>query len=80
MAEQFKHPLARSACLRPAVSLDGAERQNLIIVTTLQLDPKRDGYKREFVEKLSRAAKNHLSHVPNAQGFVLINRPRDWRA
>ena len=80
MAEGFKHPLARGACLRPAVSLDGTERQILVIVTTLHLDPKREGYKKAFVEKLSRAAKEYLLHAPNANGFVLVNRLRDWLA
>ncbi len=55
MIEQFKHPLARGACLRPAASLDGDERLILVIVTTLQLDPDREGYKKSLFEKLSRA-------------------------
>jgi hypothetical protein len=79
MPGSFKHPLARVACLRPAVSLDGAERLMLVIATTLELDRAQKDYKKTFVDRLSRAAKEHLSRFPNVSGFVLINRLRDWR-
>ena len=78
MAEEFKHPLARGACLRPAYSLNGTQRVVLVIVTTLQLEPIRKGYKKFLVEKLSQAAKEYLANMPNAKGFVLINRLRNW--
>ena len=79
MAVDFKRPLARSACLRPVVSIDGPERLLLVVVTTLQLDPERQGYKKAFVDRLSHAARNYLAHQPNSAGFVLINRLRDWK-
>jgi hypothetical protein len=57
----FKHPLARSACLRPAHSLDGTVRFILVIVTTLELDHRHKGYKKPFVERLSQAAREHVA-------------------
>jgi hypothetical protein len=80
MPASFNHPLARGVCLRPAVSLDGAERPMLVVVTTLQLDPSREGYRRSYVERLSRAAKEHLSRFPDVAEFVLTNRLRDWHS
>ena len=52
----FSHPLARSASVFAAKNNDGSEYRVLAIVTTLELDPKSQNYKRLFVEKLSRAA------------------------
>ena len=52
----------------------------LAIVTTLELDPKSQNYKKPFVEKLSRAAKDYLADSDEAAAFVLMNRPRDWGA
>jgi hypothetical protein len=51
----------------------------LVIATTLELDRAQKGYKKTFVERLSRAVKEHLSRFPDVAGFVLINRLRDWR-
>ena len=51
----------------------------LAIVTTLELDRKSQNYKKRFVEKLSRAAKDFLADSDKAAAFVLINRPKDWR-
>jgi hypothetical protein len=75
---EFRHPLARSACLRPAHSLDGTVRFILVIVTTLELDHRHNGYKKPFVDRLSRAAREHVARLPKVEGFVLMNRPRDW--
>ncbi len=80
MSGEFKHPLARAACLRHAVGVDGSERLLLVVVTTLQLDPEGRGYKKAFVDKLSHAAREYLSRLPNPAGFVLINRLRDWQS
>ena len=52
----------------------------LAIVTTLELDPKSQNYKRLFVEKLSRAASDYLADSEEVAAFVLMNRPRDWGA
>jgi hypothetical protein len=42
----FSHPLARSAGVFPAKNNDGSEYRVLAIVTTLELDPKSQNYKR----------------------------------
>ena len=52
----FSHPLARSASVFTAKNNDGSEYRVLAIVTTLELDPMSQNYKKPFVEKLSRAA------------------------
>ena len=52
----------------------------LAMVTTLELDPKSQNYKRLFVEKLSRAATDYRAHSDEAAAFVLMNRQRDWGA
>ena len=52
----------------------------LAVVTTLELDPKSQNYKKRFVEKLSRAARDYLADSDEAAAFVLMNRPRDWGA
>jgi hypothetical protein len=50
----------------------------LVIVTTLELDPASPRYKERLVEQLSHAAHSHLAKFSDADGFVLINRPRHW--
>jgi hypothetical protein len=76
----FSHPLARSAGVFTAKNIDGSEYRVLAIVTTLELDPKRQNHKKAFVEKLSKAAKDYLADSDKATAFVLMNRPRDWSA
>ena len=76
----FSHPLARSASVFTAKNNDGSEYRVLAIVTTLELDPKSQNYKKPLVKKLSRAAKEYLADSDDATAFVLMNRPRDWRA
>jgi hypothetical protein len=76
----FSHPLARGSKVFLARSLDDKEYAVLAIVTTLELDPGSHGYKKRYVEKLSRAAKKYLAESGSATTFVLINRPKDWRA
>ena len=76
----FSHPLARSAKLFTVKNNDGSEYRALAVVTTLELDPKSQNYKKLFVERLSRAATDFLNDSREATAFVLINRPRDWRA
>ena len=71
----FSHPLARSASVFTAKNNDGSEYRVLAIVTTLELDPKSQNYKKPFVEKLSRAAKDYLADSDEAAAFVLMNRP-----
>ena len=76
----FSHPLARSASVFTAKNHDGTAYRVLAIVTTLELDPKSQNYKKRFVEKLSRAANGYLAGSDEATAFVLMNRPRDWGA
>jgi hypothetical protein len=76
----FSHPLARRASVFTAKNSDGSEYGVLVIVTTLELDPKSQNYKKPFVEKLSRAARDYLAGSEEAAAFVLMNRPRDWGA
>ena len=59
---------------------DDGEQRVLVIVTTLPLDPGQKGYKKSLVEKLSRAAHEHLAESKDAESFVLINRLRDWKS
>jgi hypothetical protein len=72
--------LARSASVFTAKKNDGSEYRVLAIVTTLELDPKNQNYKKPFVERLSRAAKEYLAYSDEATAFVLMDRPRDWGA
>ena len=78
MTESFSHPLARKAGIW-TTSMDGKNRDVLVIVTTLELDKKRPRYMRGLVDKLSRAAEQHLAKAKGIDSFMLINRPRDWR-
>ena len=57
---------------------DDSEKRILVIVTTLPLEPGHKGYKKSMVERLSRAAREHLAEAKEADSFVLINRLRDW--
>ena len=80
MANEFTHPLARAARIWRAVGDDGTERRILVVVTTMELDPKGRGYKKTMVDKLSRAAKEYLARSSGASDYVLMNRMKDWRA
>ena len=76
----FSHPLARGSHVFTAKNKDGSEYRVLAIVTTLELDPRSRNYKKPFVEKLSRAAKDYLADSDEVTAFVLMNKPSDWRA
>ncbi len=75
----FAHPLARSSGVFSAHSSDGGKQKILAVVTTLELDPKRDNYKKRFVEKLSDAARDYVRRSDHVTAFVLMNRPKDWQ-
>ena len=75
----FVHPLARGAKVWTAKGHDDREQRILVIVTTIPLDPGQKGYKKSLVEKLSRAAREHLANSKDAESFMLINRLRDWK-
>jgi len=74
----FAHPLARAAKVWTARGADDAEQRILVVVTTIPLEPGHKGYKKALVEKLSRAARDHIADAKDAGSFVLINRLRDW--
>ena len=57
---------------------DDGERRVLVIATTVPLDPAQKGYKKSLVEKLSRAAREHIAESNEAESFMLISRLRDW--
>ena len=76
----FNHPLARGAKVWPAKAHDGSEQNMLVIITTINLDPKSKQYKKGLVERLTNAAQKYLAEHSVANGFVLINRMRDWNA
>lgn len=76
----FVHPLARGAKVWTAKSGDDSEQRILVIVTTIPLDSHHKGYKKSLVEKLSRAAREHIADSKEAEGFMLVSRLRDWNA
>ncbi len=80
MSKDFEHPLARKAKVWKAKMRDGAERDLLIAVTTLELDPKADGYIAKHVERLTKEIEAYLAATPELAGYVLVNRPKDWDA
>jgi phenylpyruvate tautomerase PptA (4-oxalocrotonate tautomerase family) len=51
----------------------------LVVVTTLELDPNHNQYKAKLVEKLTRAAKEHLEQSSEAASFVIMNPLGRWR-
>jgi hypothetical protein len=50
----------------------------LVIVTTIELAPTSKRYKEKMVQRLSDAAKEYLDDSNEADGFILVNRLRDW--
>jgi hypothetical protein len=74
----FSHPLARGAKVWTAKTNDGSEQRVLVIVTTIPLEPGEKGYKKSLVERLSRAAREHLADSNEAASFLLMHRLRDW--
>ena len=51
----------------------------LVIVTTIPLEPGEKGYKKSLVDRLSRAAQDHLANSKDAASFILMSRLRDWK-
>ena len=76
----FVHPLARGAKVWTAKNGDDSEQRILVVVTTLPLDSHQKGYKKSMVEKLARAAREHIAASKEADAYLLINRLRDWNA
>jgi hypothetical protein len=75
----FSHPLARHAKVFTAQTHDGEARQILAVVTTVELDPKSERYRKGLVDRLSAAARDYLATSDQVKEFVLMNRPKDWR-
>jgi len=75
---EFSHPLARGAKVWPGKFINGKTRRMLVIVTTIELDPTSKRYKEKIVQRLSDAAKEYLDDSNEADGFILVNRLRDW--
>ena len=50
----------------------------LVVVTTVELDPNSKRYKAKLVDKLTRAAKEHLEKSSEATSFVIMNPLRQW--
>ena len=73
MARVFSHPLVRAARVWRAESHDGSEQRVLVVVTTLELDARKNRYKAKLVEKLTRAAKEHLEQSSEAGSFIIMN-------
>ncbi len=42
-------------------SQDGSERHVLVVLTTLELDPESDKYKKKLVDRLSEAAAAYVA-------------------
>jgi hypothetical protein len=80
MFMSFSHPLARGAKVWTAKAHDGSEQRVLVIVTTIPLEPDEKGYKKSLVERLSRAAREHLADSNEAGSFMLVSRLREWNA
>ena len=75
---RFSHSLARKAKVWPMKSQDGSERHVLVVLTTLELDPESDKYKKKLVDRLSEAAAAYVAERFEVTDFILINRPKDW--
>ena len=74
----FAHPLAKKAKLWPMRSKDGSMIPVLVVVTTLVLDPEKENYKKNLVNRLSDAVSEYLAANPAVTDFILINRMKDW--
>jgi len=79
-ARTFNHPLARAARVWRAERHDGSKERVLVIVTTMELDPKKNLYKAKLAEKLARAAQEYLAQSSEATSFVIMNPLSYWRS
>lgn len=77
LAETFKHPLAWNAKIWTAHTENGDQRL-LVIITTMGLEKNHPRYKKNLIEKLSDAARDYVAER-KLSGFMLVNRPRDWK-
>lgn len=75
----FSDPLARGAKVWPLRTVDGQEQKILVVVTTLELDPDCKKFKQKLVDQLSGSAREYIAETKAADGYILINRYRDWK-
>jgi hypothetical protein len=75
----FTHPLAKKAKVWMSKASDGSEQRILVIITTIALDPDRERYKQKLVDRLSDAARDYLARSDEAEGFILMNRMKEWK-
>ena len=78
MSKVFKHPLARRATVTKLRDRGGAERDILVIVTTLELDAADKAYNAKNVERLHDAARAFLADSAELTGYTVVNRPKEW--
>jgi hypothetical protein len=64
---------SREARVWHAEGCDGSKRRVLVVVATMELDPKNNRYKAQLVEKLARAVKEYLEQSFRAASFVMVN-------
>ncbi len=76
----FSHPLARKARVWPMTSQDGSERHVLVIVTTLELDPHNERYKKKLVNRLREEAAAFVAERFDVTDYILIDNPKNWDA
>jgi hypothetical protein len=74
----FSHPLVRAAHIWHAERHDGTKERVLVIVTTMELDPKKNRYKAKLAEKLARAAQEYVAQSSEATSFIVMNPMRQW--
>jgi hypothetical protein len=76
--EPFEHPLARKAKVWKARSKGGKDQRLLVVVTTLTLGAEQKGFNERNFKRLSQAASEFVSRNSGLDGYVLINRAKDW--
>jgi len=72
---KFSHPLARTATVWRADSIDDGGHDVFVIVTTLELDAQHKRFKAGKVEKLREAAKDYLREENPAVREILLMNP-----
>jgi hypothetical protein len=75
----FFHPLSKKAKVWPMKSWDGSDRNVLVIVTSLVLDPQSEKYKKKLVDRLTEEASAYVAGKAGITDFILINRMKEWQ-
>lgn len=74
----FTHPAARGAKAWKTKLKSGDERSILIVVTNAELNKDKKKYNSDVVDKLVAAIEEYLASHGDIDGYVLVNRTRDW--